>query len=275
MRPANSVSTGYADVPGARLYYEMAGEGHPLVLLHGGLVNHGLWDPQFSVFGQRYTVVRYDFAGFGKSGDPAPPYSHMEQLGGLLRRLGIERAHVLALSMSGTILLDFALAYPDLVTAAVHAAGGLSGYTPERFTEAEKDMFDAEEAAWERGDIEEAVDITLQLWTVGPNRKLDQVDPSVCERVREMSLDTYRRGERPPGTPLDPPAAGRLGEIRIPTLVVHGDEDVAHVAEVADVVVTGVRGARKVVIPGAAHHLNLEKPDEFNRVVLEFLGSAT
>jgi pimeloyl-ACP methyl ester carboxylesterase len=267
-----NTTTGYADVNGARIYYEVAGEGRPLVLLHGGLVDSGLWDPQFPVFAERYRTIRYDLRGYGRSSDAVAPYSHVEDLAALLRHLRIERAHVLGLSMSGTTAIDFTLAYPATVTALVHVGGGVSGYQPENVTEVEERMITAEEAAWERGDIAEAVDVTVRLWTDGPGRTPDQVDPAVRERVREMTMRIYGRGEGTPGTPLDPPAVSRLGEIRAPTLVVHGDKDLAEIAEVADVVVRGIPGARKAVIPDAAHHPNLEKPEEFNRIVLEFLA---
>lgn len=265
-------TNGYADVHGARLYYEVAGEGHPLVLLHGALVDSGLWDPQFPAFAERYRTIRYDLRGFGRSSDAVAPYSHVEDLAVLLRRLRIERAHVLGLSMSGTTAIDFTLAYPAMVTALVHVCGGVSGYQPENVTEVEERMFAAEEAAWERGDIAEAVDASVRVWTVGPTRTPDEVDSAVRERVREMTMGVYSRGEGTPGTPLDPPAVSRLGEIRVPTLAVYGDKDVAEIAEVGDVVVRGIPGARKAVIADAAHHLNLERPEEFNRIVLGFLA---
>jgi pimeloyl-ACP methyl ester carboxylesterase len=271
MAQSSSGTTGYAEVDGGRLYYEAKGDGRPLVLLHGGLVNSGLWDRQFDVFARQYRVVRYDLRGFGKSSDTTESYSHVEDLHALLGILGIERAHVLGLSMSGTIALDFTLTYPEQVSALVHIAGGVSGYEPESVTEAEERLWAAEGAAFERGDITEAVESSLLLWTVGPDRRPDQVDREVLERVREMTTDLYGRGEGLPSRKLDPPAVSRLGEIRVPTLIVHGDQDVSHIAEVAEVIVGGIRGARKVIIPGTAHHPNMEKPDEFNRIVLDFL----
>jgi pimeloyl-ACP methyl ester carboxylesterase len=72
---------------------------------------------------------------------------------------------------------------------------------------------------------------------------------------------------------IEPKAAGRLSEIHVPTLIIVGDEDVHSILAIAGILETGIAGARKVVIPGTAHHLNMEKPREFNQAVLDFLGS--
>ncbi len=268
---STSASTGYVEVRDGRLYYEIAGETHPLVLLHGGLVDSGLWDPQFPAFAQHYRMVRYDLRGYGKSTPTTQSYSHVEDLHALFTHLEIERTHLLGLSMSGTIAIDFTLSYPEAVSALLHVAGGLSGYQPTSYTEDEERIFAAEEAALDRGDLAEAVETYLRLWTVGPNRTPDQVDPAVIERVREMTAQLYGRGEELPSRKLDPPAVSRLSEISAPTLIVHDDQDVSHIAEVANVLAAGIPGARKVIIPDTAHHLNLEKPEEFNRIVLGFL----
>lgn len=145
--------TGYAPVNNGRLWYEAAGTGHPLVLLHGGLVDSRLWDPQFPVFAQHYRTIRYDLRGHGRSSDAGPePYSHIDDLHTLLGVLEIPRAHILGLSMSGAIVVDFALAHPEMVTALLPVAAGLSGYEPrvEPAPEIEQRFAD-EEAALDRG----------------------------------------------------------------------------------------------------------------------------
>src|SRR5512147_367629 len=119
----NSV-TGFFD----DLYYEIAGEGHPLVLIHGGLVNSGLWDDQFEVFARQYRTLRYDVRGFGKSLAPTAYFSNHGDLRDLLDFLGFRRACVLGLSMGGSIAIDFTLTYPDRAAALLPVASGLSGY---------------------------------------------------------------------------------------------------------------------------------------------------
>lgn len=103
------VEIGFAEVNGTRLYYEVAGEGHPLVLNHGFLADKSSWDDQFPVFAQHYKVIRYDLRGFGSSGLITEPYAPSEDLYALLKFLGIEKTYLLGLSGSGSIAIDFTL----------------------------------------------------------------------------------------------------------------------------------------------------------------------
>jgi pimeloyl-ACP methyl ester carboxylesterase len=252
------------------LYYEIAGEGQPLVLIHGGLVNSGLWDDQFTAFAEHYRTVRYDVRGFGKSKSPSSYFSNHGDLRDLLDSLGIEKAYVLGLSMGGMIAIDFTLAYPHHVAAVLPIAAGLGGY---RAT-SNRALRDEMEAAYERGDKERAVELSLQVWTDGPHRTPDQVDPTVRERIRAMTIHTFDLPDVEQWLQrLEPPAIDRLAEIHVPTLFVVGDQDVEDILKIGDLIVTHVPGARRAVIPGTAHHLNMEQPAEFNRIVLEFLGS--
>jgi len=96
----NQIQRGFAEVNGTHLYYEVAGEGHPLVLNHGGLVDNHLWDDQFDEFAMHFKVVRYDIRGFGDSGmlkNGMEPYSMERDLFSLLQFLDIQKTYVLGL----------------------------------------------------------------------------------------------------------------------------------------------------------------------------------
>jgi 3-oxoadipate enol-lactonase len=109
------VETGFVEVAGAPLVYEVAGAGPALVLLHGGLADSRMFDDQVAALARRYRVVRYELHGFGRSGMPQQPYTHHEALLGLLRHLGIDRTALLGMSLGGSIAVDFALTYPETV----------------------------------------------------------------------------------------------------------------------------------------------------------------
>lgn len=272
MTETHQLHTGFADVNGTRLYYEVAGTGHPLVLIHGGLVDRRLWDDQFAVFAQHYQVIRFDIRSFGDSAPitaETPPYSLEEDLYILLKFLGIEKTYVLGLSMGGAMAIDFTLMYPEMVDALIPVAMGLSGFEGE-------DPWTEVDEALKRGDVAQAVELTLRMWTDGPLRTPDQVDPAVREKVRAMTTRNFEHLEEENATQprtLEPPAISRLSEIHVPTLIIIGDQDVNHILKIADILEKGIPGARKVVIPGTAHHLNMEKLQEFNRIVLDFLGA--
>jgi 3-oxoadipate enol-lactonase len=192
------LQTGFAEVNGTRLYYEVAGTGHPLTLIHGGLVNRRLWDDQFNVFAQHYRVVRFDMRGFGDSGlirAEGENFSLEKDLHDLLQFLGIEKTYILGLSMGGASAIDFTLRYPEMVDALIPVAMGLSGFRPaeDELTEEDKTFWTRVDEALKKGDIHGAAELTLRKWTDGPSRSPDQVDPVVRENVRTMTTRNYER----------------------------------------------------------------------------------
>ena len=270
-----STTSGFANINGAQLYYEIAGEGRPLVLLHFGLGDSRFWDDQFGVFAQRYRVVRYDARGFGRSPATTGPFYLHEDLYALLRFLGIERAALVGVSMGGGTAIGFTLTHPEMVTALGPVGAGLSGFDMEPTAE-ELALFQQAKAAADAGDIDTANEVEVHIWVDGPNRTPEQVDPAVRERVREMNRQTVETPDYPEGEgpqQLDPPALERLGEIHAPTLVIIGDQDVSVIQSIADRLASQIPGARKAVMHDTAHAPNMERPEEFNRLVLEFLDA--
>src|SRR5262245_50478023 len=120
---------GLAEVNGTRLSYEAAGEGHPLVLVHGFAADTRAWDDQLAVFARHYRVVRYDARGFGRSALPVEgtPYRHEDDLLALLAYLGVGPAHVLGHSMGGATAVKFALAHAEHTSSLALADSGLEG----------------------------------------------------------------------------------------------------------------------------------------------------
>jgi len=267
------MTEGFASVPGGQLYYETVGEGPAIVLSHAAIADCRMWDPQIGPFAERYQVIRYDVRGFGRSSSPDVNFAPHDDLAELLKHLSIGRAAVIGVSMSGGIAVDFALTHPDMIWALVAVAAGLYGF------DWSKDEDDArfsreERAALAAGDIERAVELNVRLWVDGPRRAPDRVDPAVREKVRLMQREIFARGEGSgDALPLEPLAIGRLEDIRAPTLAIVGDQDLSSMKEVTELIARRVPGARKAIIPDTAHVPNMERPEEFNRIVLEFLDS--
>lgn len=281
MTNTEHVQTGIAEVNGTTLYYEVAGAGHPFILNHGHLLDRRSWDDQFAVFAQHYKVVRYDQRGFGDSGQitKGQTYSARQDLYELMKFLGTESAYLMGVSGGGALAIDFTLEHPEMVDVLIPVTAGVSGYHPsQEFMQQHPDvvrMFTDLNKAFEQHDTTRAVEISLELWTDGPGRLPGRADPAVRERVREM---TQRNWERPddeaqaetPALPLEPPAIGRLSEIKVPTLVILGAFDAPNPLEE---LTTQIPGAQKVVMADTAHHPFMEKPTEFNQIVLDFLSS--
>jgi 2-hydroxy-6-oxonona-2,4-dienedioate hydrolase len=267
------VTSGYVELDDGKLYYEVAGEGEPFVLSHAGFVDSRMWDDQWNDFTQRYRVIRFDMRGFGKSDPADAPRSRREDLYRMLQHLNIARATLLGCSMSGEIILDFALEHAEMVSALVVVSTVPSGFElqgdPPRYV---MEMM----AAIQQGDLALASELQNRIWIDGPFREPDQVDPRIRRRAAEMNQialanQTWRKVDASPLAPLNPPAVQRLDEIRVPTLIVAGGLDHPEVLRAADVMAAAIPQASKVIIPDCAHMPNMEQPVKFNQVVLDFL----
>jgi pimeloyl-ACP methyl ester carboxylesterase len=269
------MTSGFLPLDGAELYYEVEGSGIPLVLIHAGVADLRMWDAQIAAFAPRFRIIRYDTRFFGKTRitDPNATYSNRRDLAALLDHLGVEKAVIAGCSRGGQIAVDFTLEFPERAAGLTPICAALSGFDYEAVDLSDEDAVMGEmESLIATQDWETIADRSAQLWVTGPHRPADERPPQpVWDYVRAVSLDLMQRGD-PTGTviTLDPPAAGRLGEIRVPTLVIIGNYDTIATRAVADALSTGIAGARKVVIEGTAHLPNMEKPEEFNRLVLEF-----
>lgn len=259
----NPVS-GYAEVNGTRLYYEAAGRGRPVVFLGiGSGMDHRLWDDQFALFARDFRAVRFDVRGVGKSAWPTESFSPLDDLAALLDFLKIDKACLVGLSLGGQLATDFTLAHPDRVACLVLVAPGLSGY---QFSDEFQKRIAPFIAALQAGETERLVQMMLDDPYLLPAVN----NPAARERAKEIWAENSRLPNVAP-IGLDPPARNRLGEIHVPTLLVIGDRDWADLYKIADLLEGGIAGARRVTIPGSGHTVNMEMPEEFNRVVLEFL----
>lgn len=265
-------SSGLAQINDAQIYCETRGDGPPLLLIHAGVADGRMWDPQVDVFAQTYRVIRFDLRGFGRSDMPSGRFANHEDVRALLDHLDARPAHVLGISFGGAIALDFCLAYPGYVRSLILGAPSVGGTEPSQRI---RRFWQEEDEALEAGDLDGATELNLLLWVDGPQRQPDQVDPEVRERVRQMQLAIFQK-ETPDDVEeidLEPPAAERLAQISVPTLILVGDLDLEEKQELASRLAAKIAGARKAVLPGVAHMLNMERPEQFNRAVLEFLAA--
>ncbi|MDX6552277.1 MAG: 3-oxoadipate enol-lactonase [Gaiellales bacterium] len=254
------------------LYHEQAGTGAAVVLIHEGVGDSRMWDLQWRTFTERYRTVRYDMRGFGRSALPEEPFAHAADLAALIDELGIARTALVAGSMGGRVALELAVDRPDLVSALVLVAPGLPGHD---WSDEMRAYDAAEEQAIEAGDLDAAVELNVRYWVVGSGRAPDDVDPAVRDRVREMQRRAFELQLAAPGADeelLVGDLAARVGEISVPTLVLVGEHDSVDMHRIADGLVAEISGARSERMEGTAHVPNMERPQEFNHLVLGFLA---
>ena len=254
------------------VWRDIHGEGPPLVLIHAGVSDSRLWEPQLRSFSRSHSVLRIDLPGFGNSPIETNPVSNRDAVRDAMDAEGIERAALVGVSLGGNTALELALESPARVSALVLVGAGLPDHD---WSEDVTSFFAAEEEALERGDLDAAVDANLRMWLAGPRRNLEDIDPSLRELVGEMQRQAFRQQKGHDDVRmlrLEPPASERLAEVKVPTLVITGDEDVADIHGIADRLAAGIPGAERATMSDAAHLPNLERPDEFDRIVLGFLA---
>ena len=259
------------ELNGARIHYTRAGAGHPVVLLHAGVADSRMWEPQAAELGKHFDVIAPDMRDYGKSELPAKSWSPIADVLALMAALRIrETAHMVGCSRGGGVAIDFALQHSERVSKLVLVGAGVSGQPHDHNYD---DLYTEVDAAEETNDLDVLNEAEMKLWLVGPGRTTSQIDL----RLRDLFLNMNGIGlksdfKSAPTKKLDPPAFGRLEEINAPTLVIVGDEDLSEIQTTADLLVSKIPCARKAVIHDAAHLPNLEHPEQFNRLLLDFLN---
>ncbi|MER6183295.1 alpha/beta hydrolase [Streptomyces sp. NPDC001652] len=252
-------------VGGLEIAYERVGQGPPLVLVHGAAVYARIWQPQLSGLADEFTVVAWDEPGAGRSSGIPPGFGladYADCLAALIEGLRLGPAHVAGLSWGGTLVLELYRRHPALVKTLLLAdtyAGWKGSLPPE------------EVAARVEG---------MQRMLALPRDRFDPTLPGLFagEPPGELVplLDAMARDARPEtlGAQLSIMAGtdqnDLLPGITVPTLLLWGELDVRSPLSVAHAFRAAIPGAELVVLPGAGHVSNLERPQEFNRAVRAF-----
>jgi pimeloyl-ACP methyl ester carboxylesterase len=260
------------EVPGGFLFVEDAGDGPVVTLLHPGLWDRRTWDPQVQLLqDEGFRVIRYDQRGHGRSTLPVPgaPYSAVRDLQAVLDAREVTQTALVGCSMGGGVSIDATLTFPDRVWALVPVATALGGFES---TQEEDDWYgdvgEVYDEAVEAGDLERAQTILLErIWA-----PLGTDDPAGAV-IRAIALDNLQEVEMDESGQerLDPPAAHRLREIDVPTLILTAEADPPDMRRIGALLAAQIPGAREITIEGADHVVNLRQPERFNAAVLPFL----
>ena len=254
-----------------QLHNEVAGTGPAVVLIHEGIADSRMWDPQWPAYTSRFRTLRYDMRGFGESPLPPEPWSNAEDLIELLGEAGIERAALVGVSLGARVALEVALARPDLVSALVLVGAALPQEAPDDM----RQYGEQEERLFLEGDADGAADLTVRFWVVGVGRDEEDVDPDVRRRVFEMQRRAYEHwkdaGEELDERKLVPDVADRAGEVAVPVLLIVGEHDRPACLETAERLAREIPGAGLERMAATAHAPSMERPAEFDALVVPFL----
>jgi 3-oxoadipate enol-lactonase len=261
-------------INGEQLYYEVDGNGAPLVLIHGWSLNLRMWDAQVRELSRTYRVIRYDRRGFGRSTGHEDITWDAADLNALLDHLGIASAHILGMSQGARVALQFARNYPRRVTALIlHGTPAPNGF-PLAWSGEDRPRFDE----WERIAREQGMDAFRRAWSAHPLMSVPTGRSKVVAELA-MLLGAYRGGRfldpAQPSGPITEITMDDLPGIKVPTLVVAGDAEVPFLQIVARSLAYYLPSARFASIQDGGHMVNIIAPKTYNAAVSDFLRSVS
>jgi pimeloyl-ACP methyl ester carboxylesterase len=255
---------------GEQLFYRESGQGAPLLLLHAGIADSRMWQPQMDALDHRFFLIAPDQRGYGQSPIPNGTFSYHEDVGALIERLDQEAVWLVGASFGGRVAVDFCLAYPQTVRGLVLVAPVVSGFEG---CEAMDAFDEEEERLLEAGDMAGATELNMRMWVDGPFRSEGQVNQEVRARIAEMQYQAFL-APTPDKAELirsGRPATEQLDKILAPTLIVLGELDLPAVIEHGNALAQGIQGAQLEVIPETAHMPTIEEPETFNSLLVDFV----
>jgi 3-oxoadipate enol-lactonase len=267
---------------GHELYYEVQGSGEPVVLIHGLTRDLREWDAQVETLAEKYQVIRYDVVGHGQSSGmsstlPDGSVRDWDHLRELLDEIGVDKAHVVGLSMGGEIAINFALQYPERVQTLTPMDARLPGYDLPSDSGLGNRFNNYINVSGSQG-----VQSALPLWAADPLFGPANANPEVRMKLEEIVVEGH--GALGDGArfqwpnllnvaALSPSTMSRLKEIDIPTMVMIGELDLIDFQLQADILDRDIPDSTKLVVPNAGHMSDMEQPEFVNAALLEFFAS--
>ena len=256
----------FVEVVGSKLYYEECGTGaEAVVLLHDGIAHSAVWDDVWPTFCKQFHAIRYDRRGYGRSPAATTWYSETEDLATLLRARKIKHAILVGSSHGGELSIDFTLQYPNVVKELVLVGAVVSGFP---YTDHFLNRGMVNSAPFEKNDVAKGLsNWSKDKYLLAPGHEAAQkrLLAILTANPQDMTHADYARPTRP--------ALSRLGEIRVPALILVGDADIPDVHAHAGAIESVIAGSKRVIISDAGHLMYLEKPEEFSRVAILFIES--
>jgi 3-oxoadipate enol-lactonase len=254
----------------AEIFYEVLGDGPPVVLLHPFPVHHQFWLPAAQSLLTRYRSILPDLRGHGESSlgeGPATMSKHANDIARVMDAEGVGRAAFAGVSIGGYALFEFLRRYRDRVSALVLCNTKAKADSPEARNVRLKSATELTERGTE--PFFESM-VPKLLGDTTRNRRPDLVEGAL-RMMRKMSAEDVAMVQR--GMAERPDSVATLKTIGVPTLIVTGDEDVLSGAPEAELMRQNVAGSQLKIIPKAGHYAAWERPKEVGAVLREFLDS--
>ena len=260
----------YAQVNDLNMYYEIHGEGEPVVLNNGGGGTAKSQEQRIRFLSPEYRVIAFDARGTGRTDSPDTPHTmetFADDLAGLLKELGIHSAHVFGESFGSGVAQFFVLNYPEMVRSLILASSNL-GMGDQEHNPPSRESMDFQEQM-ETMSPEERAEAQIRLFVT--QEYIDNNPDYIRKRMERMAKSASRRRPNRQMQAATPTSTyDRLPEIKAPTLVVHGEVDRIFSVNGARILAERIQNAELVTFPDTGHLL-LEAGDKLYKVMLDFL----
>lgn len=254
---------------GADIYYETQGKGENLLFIHAGIADCRMWDSEFNNMSKYFRTIRIDLPGYGLSNFTGEEYSYNEILNEVLDYLNAENTYIVAASFGGKIALDYVLSNQDKCWGMVLMAPAVSGWEDSQFM---LDYYEEEDKLSQADEFEKIAVLNFNTWILR-NRHVDAVKQDIRDLVIDMQMKSLMKGE-PDSKSVEIEEEEmilKLKNIKIPVLVVIGDNDMEDFQNIANLIHKEIGTSKKIIMENASHLANLEYPKVFESILLEFL----
>ena len=275
------IKTGFADVHGAKIYYQIAGEGQPFVMIHAGISDHRMWNNEFDYYADRYQVISFDIRGYGKSEPVEGEFNAHEDFESLLDTLDIDSPIILmGCSIGAGLAMRYTLTHPDRVQSLILVGGTPDGLElADLGLEVEEpvELFEQAEQAFEANDLDLATEIEMQIWFDGMGRAKVDVNPEVRQFAYDINRLAIEHASKKIGKHVhkqfEKSSLESFDELNLPILIIVGENDIPLIIAAADYMEEHLPNATKAIIPRAGHLPNMEQPQLFQGAIDPFLSS--
>ncbi len=263
-------NSGYIEINDSKIYYEVYGKGEPILLIHAGLTDSRMWDYQIDDLSQRFKVIRFDQRGFGKSSVPEKKYNPIKDIITLMDSCQIYKANIVGISLGALQAIDLAIEFPERVkTLIISGASFPDWQLPQDVLEKHIEftqhvMENGPDSAIKRM-------LTDSFWSKTlPDKKYKegrQLFEQILQENKESFNVDWQLRELPIGL------VNRLEQISCPTLMFRPENDMPSIIPIADTIAKKISNIKIVEIKDVSHLLNMEKPEEFNKTIIEFIDN--
>ena len=267
-RMMDSENSGYIQIDSSKIYYESYGHGEPIILIHAGVTDMRMWDFQINDLSKKFTVVRFDQRGFGKSSIPKQKYNPILDIITLMDSCEIDKAHIIGISLGALQAIDLAIEYPERVKTLIISGASLPDW------QLPKDVL-AKHIEFTRYVMENGPDSAVKRMLIDPYWS-QSIPDNKYKKSRELfenilidNKKSFTVNWQLRELPID--LVDRIENIDCTVLMFKPENEMSSIVPIADTLAKKIPNIKIVEIADASHLLNMEKPDEFNMTIIEFI----